>query len=329
MRARLRPLTGLLAALALFELIIRHVFLGVADWKPGVGWGYYSTEVRRYIHEGAGTSHFDARGIRIVPGSVPAGPPILALGNSMTQAAQVDDGEAYTAQLQSLMHMPVLNAAHDARLLADQAYAAPFYQSHFHPAWTIVQMIPLNFQDPPAPAHSASFQFVEGHLVVEPPIPDRQRTLPLHEIRDMSGLLNLGTFRYGVFLQAMQRENAARPLFHGADRIVAAPAHDEPVELILDLLTTSYKRRVTFFMIPDFRYPQTDVERRFTAWCQTRGASCVNLRSTFDAFRGQGRAPSGFPNYNFGHGHLNPEGHKAAAELLAQELERLRARGLF
>jgi hypothetical protein len=323
---RLRAIGGAVAAVVLFEAILRHVYSGLPAWNPAVGWIYADTEIRHYIFEGWATSRWDRRGVRVIPGPPPRGPAILAVGNSVTQAAQIGDEDVYTALLQRRMRMPVLNVGHDAQSIADDVFAARYRLSTFPVAWTIVQFIPLDFEEKPATPDRAHFNRIGNELVVEPGVVHFSRLSPVTRwLRRHSGLVNLGLLRLAVL-----RDTPMPPLFHAADpRPAPPPASYGPVEPELGAVRDAYRGRVTLFLVPDFLKPPTEMERRFTGWCSSTGTSCVNLRSVFEDFRRRGRAPSGFPNSNFGFGHLNREGHIAAANLLAAELERLRARGLF
>jgi hypothetical protein len=324
--SRLRAIGGVVAAFLLFELLLRQLYFGTPRWDPTVGWIYANTEIRRYIFEGFATSHWDLRGVRLVPGSTQQGRAILVVGDSVTQAAQVEDSAVYTAVLQQRSRMPVLNVGHDAQSLADEVFAARHRLATFPVAWTIVQFIPMDFDDRVTKPDRAHFRVAGGSLTVEPGVVHFSRLSPLtHWMRRHSGLLNLGLLRFAIL-----RGTPMPPLFRAADPSPLRPLPSYgPIELKLDALRHAYGDRATMFLVPDFFGPETIVEARFNRWCQTNAVSCVNLRTTFDEFRRRGRAPTGFPNSNFGLGHLNQEGHRAAADLLAAELERLRALGLF
>ncbi len=124
------------------------------------------------------------------------------------------------------------------------------------------------------------------------------------------------------------------PLFRAAHEAAPKsatppPAFTSPVENELSLMTEAYGGRLTVFFTPGFSTEEDVIEKRFLAHCAAATLSCVDLRVAFDDFRIRGRAPFGFPNSYFGQGHMNAEGHRAAADLLAHELSSLRRRGLF
>ncbi len=318
---RLRAIGGILAAFVVFELILRQLYWGLPTFKPEAGWGHFDTELRRYYFEGGSSSHWDARGVRRIPGSVPRGPALLAVGNSVTQATQVVDDQVFTALVQRRTQLPVLNVGHDAQSLADDVISARYRLDTFNPAWSIIQFIPLDFEERPARINKAHFILVDGRLVAEPGVVRLGR---FRRAQRASALVNMGLLRYAVL-----RETPMPPLFRAADPRPETPRRYGPIELKLDVLRDAYRGRVTMFMVPEFLGEETIAEKRFTEWCRRSDASCVNFRAVFDDFRRRGRAPTGFPNSRFGYGHLNPEGHAAAAGLLSTEIERLRARDLF
>jgi hypothetical protein len=257
----------------------------------------------------------------MIPGPAPAAPALLAVGNSVTQATQVADDQTFTALLQRRMDMPVLNVGHDAQAIADNVLIAPYRLKNHDVAWTIVQFIPLDFEDTPPRDRNARFKTINGQLEVELPRFGRGRIAPL---RKRVALVNMGLLRLAVLL-----DTPMPPLFRAADPRPEPVRRYGPVETHLDAIRNAYERRVTMFFVPDFFPPATEAEKRFEAWCAERQVSCVNLRDVFADFERRGRAPVGFANSRFGFGHLNPEGHAAAADLLAIELERLRKRDLF
>ena len=326
MRGRLPAVCGCFTAVLLFEIILRHLYFGLQTWEPNAGWKYRNIELRRYLFEGGSTSRWDARGVRIVPGATPAGPRILVVGNSYTQGTQVGDADVYTAILQKELRVPVLNAGRDAQTPADDGFAASDHLASLAPAWTIIQVTPHDFDEADIPAGSARFVQADRELVLVPPRPHFGRfSAYTQPVRRASALVNVGVMRFAVL-----RDMPIPPLFHAADP--PPPAESPrygPVERELDALRAAYRGRVTMFLIPEFLDRETSAEARFARWCVTAGVSCVNMRSAFGDFDARGRAPVGFANSSFGTGHLNVEGHAAAAQLLGREIERLRARGLF
>jgi hypothetical protein len=86
---------------------------------------------------------------------------------------------------------------------------------------------------------------------------------------------------------------------------------------------------VTFLILPplEWRAPtrEADGESRIRVHCGIRGLSCASLRVGYPNLVARGVSPFGFDNGRFNSGHLNEEGHRLAADLLAAELERVLA----
>jgi hypothetical protein len=305
---------GLLLAAGVFELLLRQLL-----WTTG-GPGQASTLVRR-LDEGSGVSHWDARGIRVAP---PApGPPILAIGDSFTEASQVNDDEVFTARLQSILGVRVLNNGVAARSPADYIVLAPQLKRELQPVWTIIQFNDSDLTDDGFVSSKAHFEERDGNLiaVAAPESHVGRVSRILARMRAHSALVNYGVARLELF----RARSPTPPLFRGGVREkltnpLATPRYNYPVETELAMLSTAYDGRVTFLFVPPFREEQNAVEQRVLAYCAAAHLSCVDFRATFDDFRRRGRSPVGFTNSWFARGHLKAAGHRAAAELLAREL---------
>jgi hypothetical protein len=320
-----RSAAGILLAAGTFELFLRHLSwtekLSPSDPGPSV-------TIHR-LNEGWGLSRWDRRGFRISAGA--QGPVVLAVGDSFTEALQVNDEAVFTARVEALAGVRVLNVGRGSESPADYCALAQEYRSRFRPAWTVIEINAADFMDDAFQSSKAHFVVRQGHLVPQQPEPGHPGRISriLAEIRARSALVNYGIARLDMFSSASQ----APPLFRAADREkprqTAGPPHNWPVEEELAQMSAAYEERVTFLLIPDFEPSRTSIEERFLAHCQAATLSCVDLRAAFGEFTGRGSAPFGFPNSRFGQGHLNREGHRAAALLLAHEILELRRRGLF
>lgn len=103
---------------------------------------------------------------------------------------------------------------------------------------------------------------------------------------------------------------------------------------MLAALEEAYANRVTLLFLPDFdpRAPgavTSEAERVFAEECAAHGWSCVDLRDAFRAFAARFESPYGFPNSAWNEGHMNEGGHAATAQLLRDEVARLRAHDLL
>ena len=283
--------------------------------------------VYQRLREGCGVSRWTTDGARVLPPIV--GPRVLAIGDSFTAAEEVNDDQVFTAVLQQNLRVPVVNVGYSSRSPADYVALAPELQAKFRPAWTVIQLATWDLLDD-------SFNEKKTHFVVRGsaliPVTPPEQPLgrvwrSLAWIRRRSALGNYVVARAGMF-----RSGASMPpLFRAAD-VAPAPKEEHrvfPVENEIAAMVAAYGGRVTFLFIPDFDSHAGETELRFLAYCRGAHVSFVDLRDSLSAFRKRGRAPFGFWNSDFGVGHMNADGHSAAAALLSRELDDVRRRGLF
>jgi len=335
-RRRFRTILAAIAGIALafltFEAAFRLLLFGTVDVDP-ITHAEIATG-RHRIGEGFGESHRDRRGIRLSPHGCTHCPQVLVIGDSYTDAFQVNDDQVFTAVAESMLasSKPVrlLNAGAAGASPADYLVQAASNLRRFQPAWVVIE---LNADDlGPDAFHPDQVHFRQdgNHLtpVVPAPYAYGRITRTLALIREHSALINYAITR----LDIARNGRKAPPWFRAGFRPTAIRSEARPtypLEQELSLLRSAYKERVTFLFLPLFNVPIEDDEVRFERYCATAHMSCVNFRASFDEFRRSGTAPYGFPNSRFGGGHLNTAGHVAVARQLANEIRRLRQNGLF
>lgn len=331
-RTMLAAIAGIALALIAFEALFRLLLFGSVDIDPATH--ALTATGRHRIGEGFGESHRDRRGIRLSPHACAHCPQILVIGDSYTDAFQVNDDEAYTAVAESMLagSKPVrlLNAGAAGSSPADYLVQAASYLRRFQPAWVVIE---LNADDlGPDAFHPDQVHFRQdgNHLtpVVPAPYAYGRITRTLGFVREHSALINYAITR----LDIARNGRKGPPWFRAGFRPPAVRSETPwtyPLEQELSLLRSAYKGRVTFLFLPLFNVPIEDEEVRFERYCATAHMSCVNFRASFDEFRRNGTAPYGFPNSRFGGGHLNADGHVVVARLLADEIRRLQQNGLF
>jgi lysophospholipase L1-like esterase len=294
------------------------------------------TTVVHRLGEGFGVSHWDARGIRLSRYSCTRCPDILVIGDSYTEALQVNDDQAYVAVAESLLVGPkpirLLNAGDASASPADYVVRAARYRKQIRPAWVVVQ---LNADDLGRDAFLPDKVHFRQNgeslsLVVPAPYSYGRITKTLNFIRERSALANYAISRLDIARQGPKGPPWFRAGFEPRMPATAsAPPQTFPLERELSLLRAAYGNRITFLFLPLFNKPVENEETRFDRYCRMTQTSCVNFRASFEEFQRSGTAPYGFPNSRFAFGHLNPAGHAAAARLLANELRRLQQHGLF
>lgn len=336
-RGRSRTIFAALAGIALslltFEAAFRLLLFGSVDRDP-VTHAPIAIGIHR-LGEGFGVSHRDERGIRLSPHGRANGPQVLVIGDSYTDAFQVDDDEAYTAIAEAILggSKPVrlLNAGAAGASPADYVTEAASYHRQIQPAWAVIQ---LNADDLGRDAFlPEKVHFRQSGdrltLVVPPPYAYGRISRTLRFIRERSALANYAIGRLDVARHGANGPPWFRAGFDRGARAVSEPLPAYPLERELSLLRSAYEDRVTFLFLPLFDVPMENEERRFDRYCRETHMSCVNFRDSFDEFRKTGTAPYGFPNSRFGGGHLNAAGHAAVARQLAKEIRRLQQNGLF
>jgi len=341
LRLVLRIFAGLVLALVAAELLVRHVYFVQYDYDPTFGSVIRGGTTATYAREGVGTSRWSEHGLRRAIRPDPSKPAILAVGDSYTEALGVDDDKVFTHVLEAALRVQVLNAGRAGASIADYIALAPTYQAMFKPAWTIVQ---LREKDLTTDAWDKSkraegWAYFEGgtdgklSVVAAKPEPRGKLWHALDPLRRHFALYMFSVIRYREFKAAAQQEP---PLFHAGDANKAVEANGNailpqnearkyPIAEEFEMLEAAYQGRVTILYLPDYDpHAPTKVgslvEETLDKLCRERSWSCVNLRATYADFAAQHRSPFGFSNTAYNFGHMNSDGHAAAAALLAREL---------
>lgn len=327
---------ALLAGLAV-ELVVRQTFLKPGYTDPDFGAVMRPGAVARHAMEGDGESHWTDHGVRRKELPPDGTPKVLVLGDSFTEALMIDDPDVFSAQLEARLGPAgdgpvVLNVGRSGATAADYLALAGRYRALFDPRWTVIQIRDDDVTDAAwRPGGQAVLERGPDGAIVgrfEPKQPSAAGRL-LQALSAFVAMPSYAIVRTRQFLEAWRAEP---PLFRGASAgpkpVAMPPPRDAyPVEETLDRLAAAFDGHVTFLWLPDYEPERSggtgsETEMRVMAACRERGLSCVNLRDAFPAFRARHEAPYGFPNTAWNVGHLNAAGHRAAGELLAEELSK-------
>lgn len=331
---------GAIAVAVLFEVGLRQIYWLPYESHPRFGSVLPAGTVARYCREGCGSSRWSGDGLRRATPFDPARPAILALGDSFTEALMTNDDDVYTHRLERALgeRWQILNLGRSGLSPADYTALAPVYRETFHPRWAVIQLRWPDLQGDAWNVEKTHFaRRDDGTLDAVEVLPRVSRAgRAFAPLRQRSTLLSLGAIRMREFATAAATEP---PLFRGAQALpdppapAPAPGGSYPVETQLETVAAAWDGRFTFLFIPDFdaRDPSVrdETERRFMAACDAHRWSCVNLRAAFPAFVARHASPYGFANSAFNWGHMNDDGHAAAAELLRDEITRLAALALL
>lgn len=333
LRAMIPAVCGIALSLLTFEVAFRLLLFQTIRLDP-VAHLPIATATHR-LGEGFGVSHWDGRGIRLSPHSCSNCTRVLVIGDSYTEALQVNDDQTYASVAETILAGPkpvrLLNAGVAGASPADYTVQAAHYRKWIQPAWVVVQ---LNADDLGSDAFVPDKVHFRQNgdgltLVVPTPYSYGRITQTLAFIRERSALVNYAVARLDIARQGPKGPRWFRAESESKVRAVPEAPQSYPLEHELGLMRASYGNRITFLFLPLFDKPVENEELRFDRYCRATHQSCVNFRASFEEFQRTGTAPYGFPNSGFGGGHLNPAGHVAVARLLANELRRLQQHGLF
>lgn len=309
--------------------------------------------------EGNGSGIFTSNCVRraALPAAGQA-PVLLILGNSYTEATQVNDEDHFAHLLeQRLGGIPVLALGISSYSVADYVARAPEFKRLFRPDWVI---IPVRAADFAANAWNkgkgggyAYFSWVDrpGGVAAPETPPGAETALGVVQLPvSQSGWLSsvtrekfpswfpLMTFAYRrkADLQAWM-DGHERPWFKATAEVAGNKQRPEaalekfPLEDEMRLLATAWEGRLTLLYLPEFDpiqpSKQTESEGLLRSVAEKQGVRFISLRAKFSALAAKGRTPYGFNNTRFNWGHWNGDGHEAAADVLFREYQRLEALG--
>ncbi|HEU4408033.1 MAG TPA: hypothetical protein VFS43_22415 [Polyangiaceae bacterium] len=320
---------GVLAALALAELVVRQIYTYALVYEPGYGYVNAPGGLVRWGREGHGTSRWAAHGVREKDAPPPGGRALLVFGDSQTEALMVDDGEAFTARLERAFEREgrptrVVNAGRSTTSLADAIGYEERFRRLFAPCWTVLQISAEDLGPDAWGAGKPHFAQAEGGPLTVEIVPQRAHaglSGKLWWLRQRSMLVGYAAARAAELGRGLSDEP---PLFRAGHEKPKAPVkRSYPVEDELDLAAKAYGGRVTFLYLSPFdpREPtrlEPETEARVFSHCAARGLRCVSARASYPRFAAEGKAPYGFSNSAYNEGHLNRDGHAAIAEALTE-----------
>jgi hypothetical protein len=339
-----------------FAISLALCFLSVgiiASWvesyeseiDPIFGYVFKAGRVGHWRTEGNGNGYWTSHGVRRarLPGKS-EGPPILLVGNSFTEATQVNDAEHYAHILEKELaingkSIPVLSFGKSGCTVADYIAEADKLKMVFQPRWVIVQVAERDFggkswdRTAPGFARFVRAAYHGGISVVSTPLRDRgQKSFLMRTFEEFPNLIPYCLIydRLNEFEQWVQNE---KPWFHATvpESGSAGPRSmisDYPVGEEMKLLADSFDHRMTLLYLPPFdpRKPlcEGETEALFRMVAETNGIRFVSLRGKFGELASEGKSPYGFSNTRFNYGHWNAYGHEAAAQLLLLDLLKMK-----
>jgi hypothetical protein len=283
------------------------------------------------------------------------------MGDSMTQALQVDDQDVYTTRLETNLRevgipAAVLNAGVGNRSMADYVAWAKLYKILFSPDWVVVEVTWCDFQEALASSRPVHFQRnpANGCIEVVSPGPQSPPGRAYHAFATLpDALADRLTFAYPSYRarEFSKWVNNEPPWFHASTQTSvknkavqnlgfpsAAAALDVSdgsvsksaglmISQQLDLLKECWHGRLTLLLLTSYNplgpSELCPEEKQIDTLAREKGIGIVRLDEAFNRLP-PGVSPYGFDNLSgYNTGHMNSVGHKIAAELLSDELKRI------
>ncbi len=316
-----------IGVLIVLELILRiFVYRPVPRYVNDPVWGRRPAggSIVFWAIEGNGTTHYVADGEISTPYS--GGDNIVVLGDSHTEAWQVNDDEKYVSVAERELHQS--NSPVDLRNLgfangsiADYVYLAPFVISQYHPKLVVIQLSDNDFWG------NSGFDATRTNYFVQ----DSNGQVEIRHIPLLSSDpwympirgLAIAAYAYNRLqtIQELQLENT-----------IPSPSTDSQVLLDehnieqLQALSTAYSRIPTIVIVLPYNPKIVNDHIEFLDPFQQEilgqlrkfdSFTLLDPSLAFTDLAKRGIFPRGFANTQPGVGHLNPQAHKILGQLLA------------
>jgi len=261
-----------------------------------------------------------------------SGLPVVVLGDSYTEAVQVDNAEKYASLTEVALRergwdVNLINLGDSNRTIADFVYMAPEIMARYAPEIVVIQTNQSGLFDSLNPNRDNYFaSHADGELKVIHR--DRkEKPLLVQNIIHASGLLTLTAVRWDQTTEALTARNAppeaparaqSEQLAQEIAQLVAAYPNSQIVILIIPGVPILFPDKIN----PGWENPN-DMEV-LSILAQTEKISVVYPAPAFrELYKKYGLFPRGFFNSAPNYGHLNRYGHLAVAETLTTALEAL------
>ncbi len=283
-------------------------------WDATLGWA----PVPGFVSPHYGS---DGAGYRLVPPIADPRPPILAVGDSFTAGDEVDDREAWPAQLQGLLGRRVVNGGVTGYGVDQMVLRAERFAAHERPAAIVLSFIADDLERNAFSriwtAPKPWFELVNGRLVQHPPGPDDASCDALPFWRRMLGWSMLvESMVLRLRWQSRWLYEDERVMENGRGWILGCPLIARLADLKVPVLVVIQYAR------DEWRpHPHGNPEY---AWTQ-RVSDCarkagMQVLDTMEVLGGAVRA--GGLDSVYREGHHSPEGNRLVAEAIARELAR-------
>jgi lysophospholipase L1-like esterase len=333
---------GLIAVVLTLELLVRYLIMGpgilfVPD--PDIGKVPIKGTHVLWGTEGYGHTHYVRNG-EIATLST-GGPVVVVLGDSHTEAYQVDDDAKFVSVAEKILRshgrtVDLRNLGFSGGTMADYAQLGPAIISRYHPVAVVIQLTAADFG-------AESFDTTRVNHFVRAPngslvlmhqnVPVSSPSLGAR-LKHVSALVNYLQMRYLTIAERRAHGSSAN---HDGSSASASGAERGTIPEQINLLQRAYTGTpVIFLLLPTLpriesgrivMFDPAQEQLLMTLRNSLSDVSGWQIADPLPAFRqlaSQGELPRGFLNTRPGTGHLNTSGHQVVGELLARAIESVR-----
>lgn len=323
----LRGALLLVPALVLVELVVRFF---VASPRAMIGddelvFVHVPSTSVVFSEEGYSRGYANAEGLLDAPREEePSGAPILAVGDSYTEARQVPPELRFTELAQAELGVAVINAGHSSWTLGHHANFVRRRCARYAPRAIVVQLNDGDALELTGAGVDIAPE-ADGYALRVAPPPRSRSSLLVEAVARRSALFNMAQSRASLLLSRQLGRGDGAP---AAER---EPPEDLEARVAWALGDIGRCAPVLVLYIPRLDYrgarcgPQfPEMPARYATAARTAGAAFVDVGDAFCAAYARDRQPPhGFHNARMGAGHPNARGHRLVARALVDALRRL------
>jgi lysophospholipase L1-like esterase len=322
------------------EIIVREFIVKIPKIHviPGVGIVPMDNSVEVWGVEGYGVTHYLSNGEIYTPFST--GLSVVVLGDSFTEATQVNDNQKFVSITEEILHQRGLsinlhNLGMSGRDIADYVYLANYIRTTYSPKVVVIQVSPSDFIDAFNSSRPNYFLFEINQLKLIHQ--DNYFHLDIQNIIRNFGLGSLFIYRFKNTLDDLRFGNKYNVnALNTSQTSTSMPKQSDSMKhqyVIMEIraLEKAYPdSQILFLVIPNLPEINGDSVLWFNLednWLvnelnmYSKGSVVYPVYNFQKLYESQNKFPRGFFNTIPNYGHLNSFGHDAVASALADKLE--------
>lgn len=331
-------------AIGVSALLVIEIVLRLWIWSP---WPHFvvSKDMGRVVdkgtsivrtNEGWGYTNYSEIGEVYTPYN--SGPNIVVLGDSFTEATQVNDDAKYVSVAETLLGedgktFNLHNFGQGGLSIPDYVSRANFIKEHYSPVAIVIQINEDDFEESFSPRGNLFYFVVASNSLIEVKRdlePESDRAFKSAWLRQSSALINYGITRFHE-IQGGLSEDKNNISTESKGKSYQDTDFERQVSLALKALHDAYSDiPIILILLPNgplIKNGRIELEsdtRYSTIVSAAKESGWFHIVDPLDAFTKMAKEyqlPRGFANTIPGLGHLNAKGHRALAELLAEAIK--------